>query len=84
MKKCICNRCGAKCNEYEPRSPWISIEERMPEPFKPVILCHRRKGGTLVSEQGIYDNLKDTWKAYGVKIKKVTHWMPLPEPPEEE
>ena len=74
----------ARCAEYAPRSPWISVEERMPKPFEPVILCHRRKGGELVSEQGIYDSLRDSWKVYGARAKRVTHWMPLPKPPEEE
>lgn len=56
---------------------WIPVTERLPEKFQPVIVC--REGGKV--EQG-YKDVADWWKVYGTRTKKITHWMPLPEPPE--
>jgi hypothetical protein len=92
-----CSEAGMQYNFYkdalealENQPKWISVEERLPEPYKKVLTI--RKG---FSEAGRYiysldsttlwiDNtlvwngdLK-TWK------NAVTHWMPLPEPPKEE
>ena len=60
------------------RNQWISVKDRLPNAFEPVIVC--REGGKV--EQG-YKDVCDWWKVYGTRTKKVTHWMPLPEPPEE-
>lgn len=63
-------------------SEWISVKERLPERFKPVLIC-REKNGKPYVEQG-YKDVCEWWKVYGTRTKQVTHWMPLPEPPEEE
>ena len=80
---CIMHICGdalALIEHLDAKVPkWISVEERMPECMQPVIVC--REGGKV--EQGYKDTM-DWWKVYGTRTKKVTHWMPLPEPPEEE
>lgn len=57
---------------------WISVKERLPDRFAPVIVC--RAGGKV--EQGHRD-VGDWWRVYGTRTKHVTHWMPMPEPPEE-
>ena len=76
--------------ELRARVPqWISINDRLPEPFTPV-LVYRKSFGTLPSYISIdkmvlwnddtqvwTDEIK-TWKAV------TTHWMPLPEPPKGE
>lgn len=60
-------------------SEWISVKERLPEETGLVIALH--KNGEIRAER------------YSVKMKnfsfecildRVTHWMPLPEPPGEE
>lgn len=61
------------------RSQWISVKDRMPKTFERIIVC--REGGIV--EQG-YKDVGDWWKVYGTRTKRVTHWMPLPETPEEE
>lgn len=62
------------------RAPaWISVKDRLPEEFAPVIVC--RKGGKV--ESGMLD-VNGWWKVYGTRTKNVTHWMPMPEPPEVE
>lgn len=60
------------------RSQWISVKDKLPQKFEPVIVC--REEGKV--EQG-YKDVGDWWKVYGTRTKRVTHWMPLPEPPEE-
>lgn len=65
------------------REQWISVDARMPEGFRPVIVCREKVKGEYVVEQG-YKDVGDWWKVYGTRTKKVTHWMPLPDPPEED
>ena len=60
------------------RNQWISVTDKLPKKFEPVIVC--REDGKV--EQG-YKDVGDWWKVYGTRTKKVTHWMPMPEPPEE-
>ena len=62
---------------------WISVEDALPPRFEPVLVCRRWRRGNRVVEQGIRD-VDDRWKVYGTKTGGVTHWMPLPEPPEVE
>lgn len=63
---------------------WIPVEERMPDAYTPVIVAREyAPGGPLKVEQGCKD-VKDWWKVYGTRTKKVRYWMPLPEPPEAE
>jgi hypothetical protein len=66
-----------------PVENWISTKERLPESFRPVIVCREKAKGEYVIEQGCKD-VGDWWKVYGTRTKKVTHWMPLPHPPAEE
>lgn len=61
---------------------WIPVTERLPECFKRVLVC-RKNEDTPIVEQG-YKDVGDWWKVYGTRTKKVTHWMPLPEPPKGE
>ncbi len=69
--------------EFE--NPWISVENRLPLDTKTVLawvpnnLCHYmvtlRPNGEWSSWQGDY---RYWW------CDEITHWMPLPEPPEDE
>ena len=61
---------------------WISVEDKLPDAFKPVIICRKYVKGTLRIEQGYWD-VNGWWMIYGARVKRVTHWMPMPEPPEE-
>lgn len=58
---------------------WIPVTERVPKHMQPVLVC--RNDGKV--EQG-YKDVNDWWKVYGTRTKKITHWMPLPEPPKED
>ena len=64
---------------------WISVKDRLPEYttragtslFVSVLICL----DTGFVGEGLYVN--DGWELLGVYVTNVTHWMPLPEPPEE-
>lgn len=58
----------------EQDNEWISVKDRLPEP-KAMVLVHCTNGRMLTV--GYFD--KDL--EY-LKSGRVTHWMPLPEPPE--
>ena len=62
---------------------WVSVDDKLPDEFIPVIVCRGIKKGTLKVEQGFRD-INGWWRVYGSATKRVTHWMPLPEPPEED
>jgi len=57
---------------------WVSVNERLPEPGRNVLIF--TKSGN-VGEGNYIEN--DEWVQYrwSVPSVKVTHWMPLPEPP---
>ena len=62
-----------------PLPRWIPVEERLPEPFDRVIVYDKR-WGVLSAMKGE----DDSWGGRNdIVIEKVTHWMPLPEPPKE-
>lgn len=62
-------------------SNWISVKERLPAIGLPVLVCHRRKkvepGERVAGGHGWFRLLA------GVYTREVTHWMEMPEPPEE-
>ncbi len=68
-------------NQGGRQDSWISVRDRLPERFEPVLVC-REKNGSPYVEQG-YKDVGEWWKVYGTRTKQITHWMPLPEPPEE-
>lgn len=64
-------------------SEWVSVEDGLPPYGKSVIVCrpYGKGKGTVVVEQGSRD-VNGWWCVYGTRVKRITHWMPLPEPPE--
>lgn len=62
------------------RGEWISVKERLPEDSGGVNLCTR----SGIVGTGFYDKYTKNWVQYysgGALCVDVTHWMPLPEPP---
>ena len=57
-------------------SKWISIKDRLPEIYQP-ILTYDRKGDIISSERT--EDYKGTPQFDN--DDEVTHWMPLPDPP---
>ena len=61
--------------DVAPRAEWISVEERLPEPYTWV---------TVYNPNCIYTKIDADEIVGGNWVRhcgKVTHWMPLPEPP---
>ena len=73
---------------------WISVEERLPEPFQCVIVHvrHTKKWRDKELDPSKWWRVveEDCWSGVNwcgnadEDIHEVTHWMPLPEPPKEE
>ena len=74
---------------------WISVEERLPEQGKEVLLLVHGWEGRLhyvgklepsPAQKGFFGTSKASeWTIWGwsyFREPKVTHWMPLPDPPE--
>ncbi|QMM76766.1 DUF551 domain-containing protein [Escherichia coli] len=82
-----------KLNELSGNSPvtpdgWISCSERMPDD-KQYVWCWGKSYGWTECDtfEGYYDWSRNKWWAVTDDVEepasKVTHWMPLPEPPQE-
>ncbi len=65
---------------------WISVKDRLPDPYIPVLIFN--KNWARSPQVGVYhDHLGFLLWSDLSKLPKeysFTHWMPLPEPPEEE
>ena len=66
-----------------PPNEWVSVEERMPVEAEKILCFLELSGGSMV-ETGYYMG-DEGWYYTGIEAPHhgiVTHWMPLPEPPE--
>jgi len=63
---------------------WISVEERLPKKNEEYIVCGVGFNNVLVTtlewRRGRW--FSDVYQNY-VEMIKITHWMPLPEPPKQ-
>lgn len=50
--------------------------------FVPVLVCRKNRQGGQIVEAGQKD-VGGWWRVYGTRTKSVTHWMPMPDPPED-
>jgi len=72
----------------ERNSEWISVEDRLPEVVTFVIVCafNNEIRSAWLSE-GEFDErvwyTSEDYKSGYYKLDDVSHWMPLPEPPED-
>lgn len=70
-------------------SEWISVKDRLPEPGEDVLLYFGNNHGNNMTVGGKY-NLDESWYSitdgefYTDCDTTPSHWMPLPEPPEED
>ena len=72
-----------RAQQEKSRIEWVSVDDRLPDRFQPVIICREKNRGEYIVEQGMRD-VGDWWKVYGTRTKKVLCWMPMPEPPEKD
>ena len=66
---------------------WISVIERLPENDDFVIVAIKDEHGDspyVYSDFGWYFDRAECWIVDTEQRTNITHWMPLPEPPEEE
>ena len=61
---------------------WISVKDRLPKSYTALLLYGRLNPYSAMYTQyvGFWDGEK--WISDGKEIDGVTHWMPLPKPPE--
>ena len=68
------------------QSEWISVEDRLPEIGTRVLLCGRYEGKGIIAycAIGYFDGktYREHWGADINATAAITHWQPLPEPPE--
>ena len=57
---------------------WISIEDRLPEPWKQVLIYSRHDFCESAVYIGIPGKWRVTWNHEMLDADSVTHWMPLP------
>ena len=72
-------------------SNWISVKDKLPENNVTVLAyCEKTKKYFIGNRSCCYFSKEAYWRHEGARgamytvTSKVTHWMPLPEPPEEE
>ena len=57
---------------------WISVDDELPEDQEEVLVCTRSKNGIRNIDKGYMAFDRFIHRGYA----EVTHWMPLPNPPE--
>ena len=60
---------------------WISVNDRLPEPWKQVLIYSRHDFCESAFYIGVPGKWRVTWNHEMLDADSVTHWMPLPEPP---
>jgi hypothetical protein len=64
---------------------WISIEERLPQEKERVLVLEKEEHGDPFFISIANRDEDEFWLDDGpaLELDKITHWMPLPEPPNE-
>lgn len=62
---------------------WISVQDRLPEDFRLVLVCRKTLKGRRIVDTGS-KGVCGSWWVHGERKNSVTHWMPMPDPPGEE
>lgn len=66
-----------------PCNDWISVDDALPDEGQRVITCGVRGGIQICTYEGLLvDGIPFFRSATSRKYPPVTHWMPLPQPPE--
>ena len=65
--------------ELEAERRWIPVGERLPEPYEKVIALAK---DCMNVDWVLPEDLREVGKGAFARLYNVTHWMPLPEPPE--
>ena len=76
---------GNKCSYFHQDNKWIPVSERLPDTFGEYLVAVKDVSGQVYSDYADYDPFRQKWTTglfLGVK-DKITHWIPLPNPPKE-
>ena len=77
------NMTAKRLRELEEKQRWIPVTERLPKPNK-LVLCWWESGDCEREHYGFATfQSHGVWYVSNEGMPKVTHWMPLPEPPKE-
>ena len=63
---------------------WISVDDRLPEPWKQVLIYSRHDFCESALYIGAPGKWRVTWNHEMLDADSVTHWVPLPELPKGE
>lgn len=63
-------------------SPWVSVEDRLPEEGEYLCLLDDESPFSNVCLSRYTKKVVPNWEAERYRHSLITHWMPLPEPPE--
>ena len=61
---------------------WISVKNGLPEADDRIIACSGWAGEKTAIEILYYDGTRKEFHHTGIRWDHVTHWQPLPSPPE--
>lgn len=67
---------------YEFAHTWISVADRLPETNHTMLVCTKNRNGVPKVAMAYHQN-GFGWCGSGGRWNNVTHWMPLPNVPEE-
>ncbi len=67
--------------ELEQAQRWIPVSERLPEPYVKVLAC--TESGYMEVDYRYAEPIIEVGVAEFYSLENVTHWMPLPQPPED-
>ena len=73
-------RAAADLLEQDAKTGWISVKDRLPE-YGRYLVTVAKDDGDVIAHTAAYNDLG--WWMHS-NVGKITHWMPLPEPPKEE
>lgn len=70
------------------RPKWISVKDKLPAPDE-LVLVYNKDEGVFRARRDHYDDQYPSWQCDPIGsyagdgcVYDITHWMPLPEPPE--
>lgn len=71
---------GAQWADEHPKSPWISVEERMPAKYE-LVLVKTGRGNFYLAEKDSVSQPRDEFAIPQLSsyVNGITHWMPIPE-----
>ena len=70
-----------RSKETSTNNGWISVEDRLPENRQRVLIARKNDGEIYIGKYSIFNHFVVSFK-YWLDVMDVSHWQPLPEPPE--